>query len=163
MLVKNNPKKSLGKKPNKTEVKVVKEDSPYLLEIISAIHDFTDLLNAETSVASSGQVAGLDAFLPLKKDMDTRLKRVTRAASENGYSLVLGTEDAVKVEKELEKLREASLMNAEALQGAKNALDHIKDLMKKASSERGSEGMYGRNASKVAAPDKKMLGFETQI
>ena len=162
-MIKQKSKKLLGKKAKSPEPDVLEEVNPHLVAIIDALRDFVALLDEETAMASSGKIPELANFLQKKKDMDLRLKKVTRAAADNGYHLIPGSSDGARVESELAKLREASVVNAEALQGAKNALDHVHDLMKKASSERGSEGMYGRNASKVAAPDKKMLGFEAQI
>jgi hypothetical protein len=67
------------------------------------------------------------------------------------------------LEKSLERLQVAAIRNAEYLQGAKNALDHVNSLIRKSASDNGSEGMYNRLARKVDARDKTIVGFGTAV
>lgn len=131
--------------------------------IIAAIEAAADLFDRESEALEEHGSLALETFFEQKKELDSKIKSATADAMGRGFTLKNGTPEANIVEKSLERLQVSAIRNAEYLQGAKNALDHVNSLIRKSASDNGSEGMYNRLARKVDARDKTIVGFGTAV
>lgn len=156
-------KKSMrkGRKLKETKVEVKFDERVNVL--IEAIDIAAIALDEETEQLMLGKSNELEGFLERKHDADRVVKVTTKQLRDSGFELKPGSLEAEMVERSLERLRNSAIANAEALQGAKNALDHVTSLIKRASAQKGSEGMYNRKAVIVASRETTMLGFGAQI
>jgi hypothetical protein len=153
------------KKPIKRSVKKIVD--PIIDErvrpIIAAIEAAADLFDKESEALEVHGSLALETFFEQKKELDSKIKSATVDALGQGFALKNETPEANILEKSLERLQVAAIRNAEYLQGAKNALDHVNSLIRKSASDNGSEGMYNRLARKVDARDKTIVGFGTAV
>lgn len=151
--VKKNNKKSNNEQ--KLDIRV--------LPIIEAIESAASIFNEESRLLEENGPIAIEGMYDLKKEAESKIKVATANAVNSGLSLQPDTAEAMAIEGSLEKLRSAAILNAESLQGAKDALDHVNNLIRRSASDNGSEGMYNRHARKVDARDKTMVGFAASI
>lgn len=129
----------------------VKSPDSRVVPVVSVIDAAVAIMKEEASLLAEGRIAAIEPFMERKKDAEAAIMATWRDAVEAGLSVVAGSPEAGAVEAALERLREASVANAEALQGTHDALERVSAVIRKASLENGSEGMYGRNAKMVFA------------
>lgn len=134
-----------------------------VLPIIEAIDAAREVFDQESTALEEGGLGVLDEFFDKKKDLEKRIKLATTDAVASGLSLNGDSLEVKAVEDALNKMGEAATRNAASLQSARNALDHINNLIRRSASESGSEGMYNHLAKKVDAREKTIVGFGASI
>lgn len=154
-------KKPIKRGGKKTSSEPVVDDR--VKPIIAAIEAAAELFDMESDGLEQGGTLALEGFFEQKRELESKIKLATAEAIDQGLSLKSDTPEAKAVEVALERLRTAANRNAEYLQGAKNALDHVNSLIRRSASDNGSEGMYNRLARKVDARDKTIVGFGAAV
>lgn len=141
----------------------VKAPDERVLPVVDAIRAATSLMAEETELLAAGKTAEVEPLLERKKEAEAAIAAAGKAAVEAGLSIVPGSPEAQAVEAALTDLQAASIANAEALQGARDAVARVSGMIRKVSLEVGSEGMYGRNARPVLASAKHSAAFGTTV
>jgi len=156
-------KSTAAMKRNAKKNPPAKEPDARVRPIVEAIDAAAEIFRKENSLLEAGNVSGVEQFLEKKREAEREVKRAGAKATSDGFSLVPGTPEAKLVEASLERLKSEVDKNAAYLQGAFSALNRISDLVRRAVSEKDSEGMYSRRASRVLPTNKALLGFGTSI
>lgn len=131
--------------------------------IIAAIENATELFDKESDALEKEGSLALENFFEQKKELENKIKNASFTAFDHGFVLKSETPESSAVENAIARLQIAAIRNAEYLQGAKNALEHVSSLIRRSASDNGSEGMYNRLARKIDARDKTIIGFGTAV